>query len=79
MLQYNFIIDILNGGVDMEAKIIPKNILKIQQKLSTYEIGSRNYKKYQKILSSYKVTSIYELAIFLINTLNRDIKKISGY
>ena len=29
-------------------------------------------KKYQKILSSYKVTSIYELAIFLINTLNRE-------
>ena len=53
MLQYNFIIDILNGGVDMEAKVIPKNILKIQQKLSTYEIGSRNYKKYQKILQKH--------------------------
>ena len=29
-------------------------------------------KKYQKILSSYKINSIYELAIFLITNLNRE-------
>jgi len=29
---------------------VPEDILKIQKKISTYEIGSRNYKKYQKIL-----------------------------
>jgi len=29
-------------------------------------------KKYQKLLASYKVNSVYELAIFLINTLNRE-------
>ena len=32
---------------------IPKNILKIQKKLSTFEKGSRNYKKYLKILSKH--------------------------
>jgi len=29
-------------------------------------------KKYQKVLSSYKINSVYELAIFLINNLNRE-------
>jgi len=29
-------------------------------------------KKYQKLLSSYKISSMYELAIFLINNLNRE-------
>ena len=34
-------------------KSIPDDILKIQKKLSSYEIGSRNYKKYQKILAKH--------------------------
>ena len=32
---------------------IPEDILKIQKKLATYEIGSRNYRKYQKILAKH--------------------------
>lgn len=32
---------------------ISENILKIQNKLCSYEIGSRNYKKYQKILAKH--------------------------
>jgi len=37
----------------MQKTIIPKDIIKIQKKLSTYEIGSRNYRKYQKILQKH--------------------------
>jgi len=37
----------------MKRTIIPQDILKIQQKLSTFEIGSRNYRKYQKILQKH--------------------------
>ena len=33
--------------------VIPEDILKIQKKLATYEVGSRNYKKYQKILAKH--------------------------
>lgn len=32
---------------------IPDDILKIQKKLASYEIGSRNYKKYTKILAKH--------------------------
>jgi hypothetical protein len=32
---------------------IPEDILKIQKKLCEYEAGSRNYKKYQKILAKH--------------------------
>ncbi|MDX9743996.1 MAG: hypothetical protein RBT59_09280 [Arcobacteraceae bacterium] len=32
---------------------IPSDILKIQKKMCEFEIGSRNYKKYQKILSKH--------------------------
>ena len=32
---------------------IPEDILKIQNKLSTFEIGSRNYEKYSKILAKH--------------------------
>ncbi len=32
---------------------IPEDILKIQKKLSTFENGSRNYKKYLKILTKH--------------------------
>ena len=32
---------------------IPSDILKIQKKLCEYELGSRNYKKYKKILEKH--------------------------
>jgi len=32
---------------------IPEDILKIQKKLCEYEIGSRNYNKYKKILAKH--------------------------
>jgi hypothetical protein len=32
---------------------ISEDILKIQKKLCTFEVGSRNYKKYQKILAKH--------------------------
>ena len=32
---------------------IPSDILKIQKKLCEYEINSRNYKKYKKILTKH--------------------------
>jgi len=32
---------------------IPSDILKIQKKMCEYEIGSRNYKKYKKILAKH--------------------------
>ena len=34
-------------------KVIPENILKIQKKLCQYEVGSRNYNKYKKILAKH--------------------------
>jgi hypothetical protein len=37
----------------MENSSISKDILQIQRKLCEFEIGSRNYKKYQKILSKH--------------------------
>ena len=36
-----------------EQNSIPTDILKIQKKLCTFEIGSRNYKKYAKILAKH--------------------------
>ncbi|AXH13465.1 hypothetical protein [Halarcobacter bivalviorum] len=35
------------------ANNIPDDILKIQKKLATFEKGSRNYKKYTKILAKH--------------------------
>ena len=32
---------------------IPSDILKIQKKLCQYNVGSRNYKKYEKILAKH--------------------------
>ena len=32
---------------------IPSDILKIQKKLCDYKIGSRNYKKYKRILAKH--------------------------
>jgi len=37
----------------MENNTIPKDIIKIQQKLATFEKDSRNYKKYTKILAKH--------------------------
>lgn len=36
-----------------ENKSISQDILKIQKKMCQFEIGSRNYKKYQKILTKH--------------------------
>ena len=37
----------------MSDNTIPQDILKIQKKLASYEKGSRNYKKYTKILAKH--------------------------
>ena len=37
----------------MESSSIPSDILKIQKKLATFEKGSRNHKKYLKILAKH--------------------------
>lgn len=37
----------------MDKTPIPDDILKIQKKLATFEKGSRNYKKYTKILAKH--------------------------
>ncbi len=37
----------------MDNGSIPSDILKIQKKISTFEKGSRNYKKYSKILAKH--------------------------
>jgi len=34
-------------------KSIPDDILKIQKKLCTFKVGSKNYKKYAKILAKH--------------------------
>jgi len=36
-----------------ENKSIPDDILKIQKKMCTFKVGSRNYKKYSKILAKH--------------------------
>ena len=36
-----------------QNKSIPDDILKIQKKLCTFKVGSRNYKKYAKILAKH--------------------------
>jgi len=33
--------------------VIPENILKIQKKLCSFKMGSRNYQKYVKILAKH--------------------------
>ena len=58
---------------------IPNNIIKIQKKLATFEKGSRNYKKYQKILSKHiKKHTMQRRLVSNIKTID-NIKKISGY
>ncbi len=58
---------------------IPTNILKIQKKLATFEKGSRNYKKYQKILTKHiKKHTMQRRLVSNIKTIE-NIKEISGY
>lgn len=40
-------------GFLMTESSIPEDILKIQKKLANFEKGSRNYKKYTKILAKH--------------------------
>ncbi|WP_428024361.1 hypothetical protein [Arcobacter sp.] len=37
----------------MSENSIPEDIIKIQKKLASFEKGSRNYKKYTKILAKH--------------------------
>jgi len=64
----------------MEDKsVIPKDILKIQKKLASFDKGSRNYKKYVKILRKHiKNHNMKKRVNSNIKTIDK-IKKISGY
>jgi hypothetical protein len=58
---------------------IPTDIIKIQKKLIKFEKGSRNYKKYQKILVKHiKTFTMKRRSQSNIQTI-RNIKEISGY
>lgn len=62
----------------MENTSIPEDILKIQKKLATFEKGSRNYKKYSKILAKHiKKHSMQRRTSSHINTIEA-IKKIKN-
>ncbi len=61
----------------MAEKTIPSDILKIQKKLATFEKGSRNYKKYSKILAKHiKKHSMKKRVSSHIKTIE-SIKKIA--
>ena len=58
---------------------IPDNILKIQKKLCTFEQGSRNFKKYKKILEKHiRNHNMSKRNTSNIKTIEA-IKEISGY
>ncbi len=58
---------------------IPKNIIKIQKKLASFEKGSRNYVKYTKILRKHiKNLTMKKRLHSNIKTIE-EAKKISGY
>jgi len=58
---------------------IPVDILKIQKKLCEYEIGSRNYKKYNKILKKHvKNFTMKQRLDSNIKTIER-IKEMSNF
>ena len=60
-------------------KSIPEDILKIQKKLATFEVGSRNHIKYKKILSKHiKTHNMKQRLKSDIKTIE-NIKEISGY
>ena len=63
----------------MAEGTIPDNIIKIQKKLATFEVGSRNYKKYQKILAKHiKKYTMQKRVQSNIKTIE-NVKEISGY
>jgi len=58
---------------------IPDDIIKIQKKLATFEIGSRNHTKYKKILTKHiKANNMRQRLKSNIKTIET-IKDISGY
>jgi len=60
-----------------ENKSIPDDILKIQKKLCQYKTGSRNFKKYAKILAKHiKKNNMKKRVTSNIKTIEA-IKKIS--
>jgi hypothetical protein len=62
-----------------KTNLITDNIIKIQKKLATFEKGSRNYKKYTKILAKHiKNNNMKNRVKSDINSIE-EIKKISGY
>jgi len=59
--------------------VIPTDILKIQKKLATFQIGSRNHTKYKKILSKHiKTHNMRQRRKSNIKTI-KEIKALSGY
>ncbi|MGB6329975.1 MAG: hypothetical protein WBF48_13720 [Halarcobacter sp.] len=61
----------------MTNNTIPQDILKIQKKLASFEKGSRNYKKYTKILSKHiKKFTMKKRVISHIRTIET-VEKIS--
>ena len=64
---------------EKKSSTIPSNILKIQKKLCEYDSGSRNYKKYMKILAKHiKNHNMKQRLNCNIKTIDT-IKEISGY
>ena len=62
-----------------KIEAVPSNILKIQKKLCTFEIGSRNFKKYKKILEKHiKRHNMRKRISSNIKTIET-IKELSGY
>jgi hypothetical protein len=61
------------------VELIPKDIIKIQKKLATFEVGSRNHNKYKKILAKHiKAHNMKQRLKANIKTIE-NIKEISGY
>ncbi len=58
---------------------LSKDILKIQSKLATFEVGSRNYLKYMKILAKHtKKNSMRRRVVSNINTIDV-VKQMAGH
>ena len=67
------------GDKVSENSVIPKDILKIQKKLVTFKIGSRNHNKYKKILAKHiKIHNMKQRLNSNIKTIE-NIKNMSGY
>ena len=68
----------------MQNSSIPKNIIKIQKKLVSFEKDSRNYKKYTKILAKHikshtmkKRVNAHIKTIESIEKIEQEVKKES--